>query len=130
MAIKVLALIVEDEPAIADNLQALLQAKGYEAACAYDGVEGMAMVRRIHPQVVLLDIMLPKINGIDVCRILKGDAATKNIRVVMVTALERAGDVERAFAAGADDYLIKPFNADRLLKKIEKVLSGSGPAAS
>jgi len=126
MAVKVL--IIEDEPAIADNLQALLQAKGYEAVCAYDGLEGMAQARRLHPQIILLDIMLPRISGIDICRKLKADAATKHIRIVMVTGLGRTADVEQAFAAGADDYLIKPFDADRIFRKIDKVLSASGPA--
>lgn len=126
MAIKVL--IVEDEPAIADNLQALLQAKGYEAQCALDGAEGVAAARKFVPDLMLLDIMLPRMSGIEVCRILKADPSTKGIRVVMVTGLGRTGDVEQAFAAGADDYLIKPYDTDRLFKKIEKVLSGSGPA--
>jgi DNA-binding response OmpR family regulator len=126
MAIKVL--IVEDEPVIADNLQALLQAKGFEAACALDGAEGVAAARKFKPDLMLLDIMLPKLNGFEVCRILKADPATKGIRVVMVTGLGRTGDVELAFAAGADDYLIKPYDTDRLFKKIEKVLSGPGPA--
>jgi two-component system alkaline phosphatase synthesis response regulator PhoP len=126
MAIKVL--IVEDESAIADNLQALLQAKGYEASCALDGPEGVDAARKFNPDLILLDIMLPRLNGFEVCRILKADAATKNIRVVMVTGLGRTGDVELAFAAGADDYLIKPYDTDRLFKKIQKVLSGPGPA--
>ena len=73
--------------------------------------------------------MLPRISGIEICRVLKRDAATKNIRIVMVTGLGRTADVEQAFAAGADDYVIKPFDADRLFKKMEKVLSGPGPAA-
>jgi len=126
MAIKVL--IVEDELAVAENLQALLQAKGFETACALDGTEGVTAARKFKPDLMLLDIMLPKLSGIEVCRILKADAATKNIRVVMVTGLGRTGDVELAFAAGADDYLIKPYDTDRLFKKIAKVLSGPGPA--
>ena len=126
MAIKVL--IVEDEPAIADSLQALLKAKGYEVKCALDGPESVAAARKFKPDLMLLDIMLPKLNGIEVCRILKADTATKGIQVVMVTGLGRTGDVELAFAAGADDYLIKPYDTDRLFKKIQKVLAGPGPA--
>ena len=126
MAIKIL--IIEDEPAIAHNLQALLQAKGYDAACAMDGAAGVATARKFKPDLMLLDIMLPKLSGIEVCRIIKADPATKGIRVVMVTGLGRTGDVELAFAAGADDYLIKPYDTDRLFKKIGKVLSGPGPA--
>ncbi len=119
-------LIVEDEPAIAENLGALLRAKGYEALHAGDGAEAVEIARKDLPDVVLLDVKLPKMGGFDVCRILKAEAATQRIKIIMVTALGRMGEVETAFQNGADDYLIKPFDSDRLFKKIEKVL---GPAA-
>lgn len=122
MAIKVL--IVEDEPAIADNLQALLQAKGYEVSVANDGSAAVAEARRQRPDLVLLDIMLPKLGGFDVCRILKMDAATQKAKVIMITGLGRMGDVETAFKNGADDYIIKPFDTERLFKKLDKVLAG------
>lgn len=122
MAIKVL--IVEDELAIADNLQALLTAKGYEVATASDGSEAVAEARKQRPDVVLLDIMLPKLGGFDVCRILKMDPATSKAKVIMITGLGRMGDVETAFKNGADDYIIKPFDTERLFKKLDKVLAG------
>ncbi len=122
MALKVL--IVEDEPAIAENLQALLSAKGYEVAVAGDGSAAVAEARKMRPDLVLLDIMLPKLGGFDVCRILKMDPATQRAKVVMITGLGRMGDVETAFKNGADDYIIKPFDTERLFKKLEKVLAG------
>ncbi|MDD5657593.1 MAG: response regulator [Elusimicrobia bacterium] len=127
MAIKVL--IVEDEPAIAENMEALLQARGYEARLAGDGAQAVAEARRLLPDLILLDIMLPKISGFEVCKILKSDPILKAARVIMVTALGRTGDVEAAFAAGADDYIFKPFDTDRLFKKIAKVMTSGGPAA-
>ncbi|HEX4049060.1 MAG TPA: response regulator, partial [Elusimicrobiota bacterium] len=72
---------------------------------------------------VLLDVMLPRLSGHDVCRMLREDPKTAGAKIVMVTGLGRGGDVEEAFAAGADDYLIKPFDSARLYKKIEKVLA-------
>ncbi len=116
-------LIVEDEPMVAENLQALLAAKGYETELAGDGSEAIAKARAGQPDLILLDIMLPKLGGFDVCRILKADPATKAIKIVMVTGLGRMGEVETAFKNGADDYLIKPVDTARLLKKLEKVLA-------
>lgn len=119
-------LIVEDEAAIAENLQALLQARGHQVTIAGDGAAAVDAARRGGPDLMLLDIMLPKLGGFDVCRILKAEPATQKIKIVMITGLGRMGDVETAFANGADDYIIKPFDSQRLLKKLEKVL---GPAA-
>lgn len=121
MAVSVL--IVEDEVEIADNLVALLEGGGYAASVSRDGAEGLVKARALKPDIVLLDIMLPKLGGFDVCRLLKAENATKKIKVVMITGLGRMGDVETAFQSGADDYIIKPFDSARLFKKLEKVLS-------
>ncbi|MCX5793937.1 MAG: response regulator [Elusimicrobia bacterium] len=126
MAIKVL--IVDDEPAIAESLQAFLQARGYEASSAPDGPEGVAAARKSKPDLMLLDIMLPTLDGIEVCRILKADAGTKDIRIVMMTGLGHTSDLELALTAGADGYLAKPYDLDQLIQKIQKVLAGPGPA--
>ena len=116
-------LVVEDERAVAENIQALLAARGYEVVLAFDGAEGVSAARGSQPDAMLLDIMLPKMGGFDVCRILKSDANTKKIKIIMITGLGRMGDVETAFQNGADDYIIKPFDSDRLFKKLEKVLA-------
>jgi len=120
MAAKIL--IVEDERAIAENLQALLAARGFEVRLAEDGAEGMAKARLEKPDIVLLDIMLPKMGGFDVCKILKADPPMKKTKVIMITGLGRMGDVEKAFQSGADDYIIKPFDSQRLFKKLDKAL--------
>jgi DNA-binding response OmpR family regulator len=120
MAVKVL--IAEDEPAVAENLEALLRAKGYETKWVADGAQAVAAAKRDRPDVMLLDIMLPKMDGFDVCRLLRADPATQKVKIIVVTGLGRMGDVETAFASGATDYIIKPFDSDRLFKKIEKVL--------
>lgn len=118
-------LIVEDEPEIADNLAALLAAKGNKTAVCHEGAEGVARARKEAFDLVLLDVMLPRMSGFDVCKLLKADPKTSKLKIVMVTGLGRMGDVEEAFRAGADDYLIKPFDSVRLFKKIEKVLAGA-----
>jgi two-component system phosphate regulon response regulator PhoB len=115
-------LIVEDEPAVAENLQALLAAKGYEVATAGDGADGIAKARHERPDLMLLDIMLPKMGGFDVCKLVKSDPVLRKIKVIMITGLGRMGDVETAFQNGADDYIIKPFDTQRLFKKLDKAL--------
>lgn len=116
-------LIVEDEPEIADNLAALLAAKGHKVATCQSGADGITRARKDKFDLLLLDVMLPRMSGFDVCKLLRADPKTAKLKIVMVTGLGRMGDVEEAFRAGADDYLIKPFDSARLFKKIEKVLS-------
>ena len=116
-------LIVEDELDIAENLSALLTAKGHRVTITGDGAEALRLARKELPDLILLDVMLPRMSGHDVCRMLRADPKTAKLRIVMVTGLGRGGDVDDAFAAGADDYLIKPFDSARLFKKIEKALA-------
>ncbi|TBR19155.1 response regulator [bacterium] len=114
-------LIIEDDYALADNITALLKLKGHEVGFAPDGEAGIEVARQMKPDLVLLDIMIPKVGGFDACRILRGDPATMKAKIIMMTGLDRIGDVDKAFACGAADYLIKPFDSDRLFKKIDKV---------
>jgi len=116
-------LIVEDEPEIAEGLAALLKAKGHKASVCLDGGDAVARARQEKPELVLLDVMLPRVSGVDVCRLLRADPRLAKIKILMATGLGRMGDVEEAFKAGADDYLIKPFDSERLFKKIEKLLA-------
>lgn len=116
-------MIVEDELDIAENIAALLAAKGHRTSIVPDGADALTRARKELPELILLDVMLPRLSGFDVCKLLRAEPKTAKIKIVMVTGLGRGGDVETAFAAGADDYLIKPFDSDRLFKKIEKVLA-------
>ena len=116
-------LIIDDEPAIADNIAALLTAKGHKVATCLEGAEGVERVRKETFDLLLLDVMLPRMSGFDVCKLLRSDPKTMKLKIIMVTGLGRMGDVEEAFRAGADDYLIKPFDSTRLFKKIEKVMA-------
>ncbi|MFA5139504.1 MAG: response regulator [Elusimicrobiota bacterium] len=116
-------LIIEDDFGLADNLKALLQVKGFEVESAADGVQGVEAARKFLPNVVLLDIMIPKLSGFDVCRTLRTDPKTQHIRIIMMTGLSQMQDIEKAFSCGAVDYLTKPFESDRLIRKIEKALA-------
>ncbi len=115
-------LIVEDDFSLGENLQALLKTKGFEVQFAADGDAGLKLAQTFMPDIILLDIMIPKVSGFEVCRQLRTDGKTSHIKILMTTGLDRMADVEKAFSAGAADYLVKPFDSDRLLKKIAKVL--------
>ncbi len=116
-------LVVDDEVDIVENIAALLKAKGHQVSWAADGAEALARAKKERPELVLLDVILPRLSGFDVCKLLRSEPKTAKVKIVMVTGLGRLGDVETAFASGADDYLIKPFDSERLFKKIEKVLA-------
>ncbi|MCR4412454.1 MAG: response regulator [Thermoguttaceae bacterium] len=93
-----------------------------EIATAVDGRDTLDKVAQFQPDVILLDIMMPKISGFEVCKKVKGDPKTRDIMVLMVTALNEDGDIERAVAAGCDDFLSKPINKLELLKRVENML--------
>ena len=113
-------LVVEDNLDIAENLEARLTVQGYEVLMAPDGKEGVEKTRAELPDLVILDVMMPKIDGYQACRIIKQDKKTRHIPVLMLTSLQLMGDAEKAFEAGADDFLSKPFTNDQLLRKIRK----------
>jgi CheY-like chemotaxis protein len=89
---------------------------------AVDGKDTLAKVAEFRPHLILLDIMMPKLSGFEVCRHLKSDPATSGIMILMVTALNELGDIERAVQAGTDDFLSKPVNKTELLKRVENML--------
>ncbi|MBI4423940.1 MAG: response regulator [Elusimicrobia bacterium] len=115
-------LVVDDEPAICANLQALLETRGYRVIVGANGRDAVELARERKPHLILLDVKLPVLSGLEACRCLKEDRATRAIPVVMLTALDTLGDVERAVACGADDYLTKPVDTGRLLDKLKQHL--------
>lgn len=117
-------LIVEDEIGLAEGLQARLNVEGYKTTIAADGRAGLEAARKINPDIILLDILMPKMNGWDVCKILKTDPKTKEIPILMCTALGQIGDSEKAFQDGANDYVTKPYDMSRLVDKIKRYIEG------
>ena len=115
-------LVVDDNPQNLELLQAYLEDLGCEVISAKDGVEAMQAVTDGKPDLILLDIMMPKMSGFEVCRRLKEKRATAGIPIVMITALNELGDIERAVAAGTDDFLSKPINKLELLTRVKSLL--------
>lgn len=122
-------LIVDDERDIVECLDMNLRKKGYATAFAYDGTEAVLAAKRERPDCILLDVMLPKISGIEVCHLLKVDEVTANVPVIMLTAKGEEDDKVTGFDAGADDYITKPFGWRELFARIEVALRRSQPAA-
>ncbi|MBI3178869.1 MAG: response regulator transcription factor [Deltaproteobacteria bacterium] len=118
-------LVIEDERDLQQVLTYNLRQAGYEAISAERGLEGLKLAQNEHPDLVLLDLMLPDVPGTDVCRTLKEDAATRSIPVVMLTA--RGEEIDRVvgFEIGADDYIVKPFSVRELLLRIHAILRRS-----
>jgi two-component system, OmpR family, alkaline phosphatase synthesis response regulator PhoP len=115
-------LIADDNQQNCELLEANLVSEGYDIAMAYDGRETLEKVAAWHPDIVLLDIMMPKMSGYEVCQALRKDAATRGIPVLMVTALDEKGDIEKAVAAGCDDFLSKPINGLELRTRVRSLL--------
>lgn len=119
-------LIADDNEANRELLEAYLAAIDCETEFAIDGQDTLDKVESFKPDLVLLDVMMPKLSGFEVCEKLKGDADTRRVMVLMVTALSELGDIERAVAAGTDDFLSKPVNKVELLKRVENMLKLKG----
>jgi putative two-component system response regulator len=115
-------LVVDDVEPNRALVRAVLTRDGYDVEVAADGVTALASIRREPPDLILLDVMMPTPNGFDVCRVLKADAATRLIPVVLITALQQSEDRIQGFNAGADDFISKPFNAHELRARVRSLL--------
>jgi DNA-binding response OmpR family regulator len=115
-------LIVDDEEDIVEPIQFRLEVEGYECLVANDGEEALLRAKRENPDLILLDIMLPKINGYKICRLLKFDESYKHIPIIMLTARAQKTDIELGEKTGADEYVTKPFEMDELVALVKKYL--------
>jgi len=115
-------LIADDNEPNRELLEAYLADVDCDIATAVDGADTLAKVAAFAPDVILLDVMMPKFSGFEVCQRLKGDPATSPIMILMVTALGELGDIERAVEAGTDDFLSKPVKRVELVKRVENML--------
>ena len=115
-------MLVEDDANLLEIYQARLAAEGFQIVTAKDGEEALAIAVKERPDLIIADIMMPKVSGYDVLDILRNTPETANIKVIMLTALGQDGDKEKADKLGADDYITKPFDSDVLLSKIKAVL--------
>jgi len=115
-------LIADDNPQILELLEAYLEPLAVQVITALDGQTTLTTVERDKPDLILLDVMMPKHSGFEVCRLLKQDARYRDIPIIMVTALNEMGDMERAGESGADDFLCKPVNRRELLDRVQSLL--------
>jgi CheY-like chemotaxis protein len=115
-------LIADDNPQGLELLEAYLSGTDYAIETAADGEETLRQVARWQPDLILLDIMMPKISGFEVCKQVRADPLTRDIGILMITALDQPSDVDRATDAGADDFLTKPINKDGLLLRVRSIL--------
>lgn len=115
-------LIADDNAANVELLEVYLSEIDCAIEVAVDGRDTLDKVASFHPDLILLDIMMPKLSGFEVCEQVKGDPKTRGVMILMVTALDEPGDIERAVNAGTDDFLSKPVNKLELLKRVENML--------
>jgi len=115
-------LIADDTPDTVELWEAYLGESDYEICTAADGEETLRMVNDWHPDLILLDVMMPKISGFEVCKRLRASPGSRDIAVLMITALDQPSDIERAVEAGTDDFLTKPINKSELLLRVRSLL--------
>ena len=121
-ALKRKILLVEDSKSVSEALKAVLEAEGKLVFLARDGVTGLALARREKPDLILLDLLLPKLNGYEVCAALKRDNSTRHIPVLVISTMDSAESVEKAKICGAKNFMKKPYNLEDLLLEIKRLL--------
>ncbi|MEO1303995.1 MAG: phosphate regulon transcriptional regulator PhoB [Pseudomonadota bacterium] len=120
--------IAEDEPAVSELLRYNLESEGYETAIASDGDEAMLLIDERIPDLMVLDWMLPKVSGIEICRRVRTRQETANLPIIMLTARTEEADRIRGLETGADDYVTKPFSTNELMARVKAVLRRIRPA--
>ena len=118
-------LIVDDEPSIVAPLQFLMERNGYRVLVAQTGEEALEVIQTQEPQLVLLDIMLPGINGFDVCRMVRENHQLNQPRIIMITAMGHQVNKAKGLALGADAYITKPFSNEAIISRVKELLDGA-----
>lgn len=122
-------LVVEDDLDIQDLVVALLSRAGYDVVVRDNGDAGLAAAMSHLPDLVILDWMMPGLSGVEVCRAIRADPRTKGVAVLMLTSKAQEGDIDQAFTAGADDYMVKPFRGRELVSRVQSLtVKGAGHA--
>jgi DNA-binding response OmpR family regulator len=115
-------LVVDDEPHVIRTLTFVLNKEGYEVSSARDGEEAMSRIKESKPNLMFLDVMMPKKNGYEVCQELKGDDSFNDIHIVMLSAKGQEADKEKALSVGADEFMTKPFSLVGIVEKVRLLL--------
>lgn len=118
-------LIVDDEQNIAISVEFLMRREGFDVMVAHDGEEGLARIRADRPDLVVLDVMMPKLDGFEVCKAVRADPTLAGMRILMLTAKGRTAEIAKGLSLGADAYIPKPFATRELVAKVKELL-GTG----
>jgi two-component system alkaline phosphatase synthesis response regulator PhoP len=121
-------LIAEDEPSIVISIEFLMREAGYDVTVASNGTDAIDLAMKLRPDLVVLDVMLPEVNGFEVCRRIREGRATQGVRVLMLTAHGRESEMEKGLAAGANAYMTKPFSTKELIDTVAGLLGSVRPA--
>jgi DNA-binding response OmpR family regulator len=116
-------LVADDDPDVRDLVIFKLEQSGFEVTAAEDGPEALAAAREQLPDVAVLDISMPGMSGLDVCRLLRAEPATRRMLIVMLTARAQESDLDTGFTSGADDYVVKPFSPRELVTRLQALLA-------
>ncbi len=116
-------LVVDDEVNIVTSLEYVMKAAGFDVATAYDGEEALAKVAEIVPDLVILDVMMPKLDGFEVCEKIRANPLWESVIIVMLTAKGRDSEREKGLSLGANDYLTKPFSTHDIVKRVKELLT-------
>lgn len=119
-------LLIDDEPAIQTLVRLVMEADGWQVLVAGEGAHGLALARDQQPDVILLDVALPDVSGLEICRQLKADPATSSLPIAMLTAMAQETDRRAAMALGADDYVTKPWRPAALIARIASLMKKRG----
>src|SRR5262249_24721531 len=125
-----LVLVVEDEPALVTSLRYNLEREGFAVSEARDGEEALLQLKEAKPDAVLLDWMLPRLSGLELCRQIRRAPAWRDLPIIMLTARGEEGDRVRGLDSGADDYVVKPFSPKELVARLRAVIRRARPAAN
>jgi len=118
-------LVCDDEPYIIESVSYVVRKTGFEVLTAEDGEESLHVAKTAHPDLIFLDIMMPKLSGYEVCRRLKQDPATRGIYIIMLTARGQQEDEQKALELGADEFMTKPFSPRKMRVKLEEILGAA-----
>lgn len=119
-------LVVDDEPNIVLSLEFLMKQAGFDVRVARDGHAALAAIAERAPDLVLLDVMTPGIDGYEVCQKIRSNPALRNVKILMLTARSREVEREKGFALGADEYITKPFSTRELVERVKRLLTAAG----
>jgi len=124
MSSKSKILIIDDDPDVLETMTAVLETRDYQVLTALSGLEGISKAGKEKPDLIIMDVLMPEVDGFATCKMIKENKEIKNIPVILLTGTGMVGDLEKGFAAGAIDFMIKPIDWDKLFLKIKKLIPG------